>query len=92
MRTTLTLEPDVENFVRNACHRTRKSFKQVVNEALRSALKPAGEKPELHSPRPMGGATGIDPRRLQEFADEMEADACVEIQRRHRNTPSQATS
>ncbi|MCB9789346.1 MAG: hypothetical protein H6744_21930, partial [Deltaproteobacteria bacterium] len=37
MRTTLTLEPDVERLVREAMRREHTSFKDVVNRGLRAA-------------------------------------------------------
>lgn len=78
MRTTLTLDPDVEQFVRDACHRRKVSFKQVVNEALRDSLKPAGgSEPELLKPRAMGLAPGIDQQRFSELADELELEATL---------------
>lgn len=43
MRTTLTLEPDVEALVREAIYRTGKSFKQAVNDALRTGLMPPAQ-------------------------------------------------
>lgn len=38
MRTTVTLDPDVEELVRREMHERRTSFKGVVNDALRRAL------------------------------------------------------
>jgi hypothetical protein len=38
MRTTLTLEPDVEALIRETVYRTGKSVKQAVNDALRTGL------------------------------------------------------
>ncbi len=76
MRTTVTLEPDVEAYIRKACHEKKKSFKAVINEALRESLRPNnGPEPELMAPRSMGLAPGIDPRRLSELADELELEA-----------------
>jgi hypothetical protein len=74
MRTTVTLEPDVERYLREACHRRKKSFKRVLNEALREALQPKAAKPELLPPRSMGLVPGVDPRRLSDLADELEAE------------------
>ena len=49
MRTTITIDPDVEQLTRDAMQRTRKSFKATLNQALRRALsgelKPIQEKP-----------------------------------------------
>ena len=38
MRTTLTLDDELAEELRTLAHRTRRSFKQVVNEALRTGL------------------------------------------------------
>lgn len=77
MRTTVTLDTDVEHLLRESMQRSRKSFKQALNDALRRALKgdAAAETPpfEIQS-RPMGLRTGIDPARLQEYDDEAEID------------------
>lgn len=76
MRTTVTLDPDVEEYIRVACHQRKASFKQVLNETLRAALKPpSAEEPHLLKPRSMGLAPGVDPRRLSELADDLEAEA-----------------
>lgn len=41
MRTTLTLDPDVEALLKQAMHAQGRPFKQVVNDALRQALAPS---------------------------------------------------
>lgn len=75
MRTTVTLDPDVEHYIRKACHKRKKSFKRVLNDALRESLQPKTSKPELLGPRSMGLATGVDPRRLSDLTDDLEAEA-----------------
>ncbi len=76
MRTTVTLDPDVAEYIREACHKKQKSFKRVLNDALRESLKPTAQhKPELKAPRSMGIAPGVDPRKLSELADDLEAEA-----------------
>lgn len=75
MRTTVTLDPDVEHYIREACHKRKKSFKRVLNDALRESLQPKTSKPELLAPRSMGLAPGVDPRRLSDLADDLEAEA-----------------
>ena len=42
MRTTVTLEPDVQNLLKQAMQERDTSFKQVVNDAIRSGLRPGG--------------------------------------------------
>ena len=39
MRTTITLDPDVEELIRRRMHERRATFKDVVNEGLRAALR-----------------------------------------------------
>ena len=84
MRTTGTLDADVEQFIRDACQKRRKSFKRVLNDALRESLKPTDSKKALLPPRSMGLAVGIDPRRLSDLADELEADAFLAAEDRGR--------
>ncbi len=42
MRTTITLDPDVEALVRRAMRERGVTFKQAVNEAIRLGMSPAG--------------------------------------------------
>jgi hypothetical protein len=42
MRTTVTLEPDVRKLLKDAAHRKGLPFKQVLNDAVRAGLGPAG--------------------------------------------------
>jgi hypothetical protein len=45
MRTTITLDPDVEALVRKAMRERGLSFKQAVNEAIRAGLAPRSDLP-----------------------------------------------
>ena len=77
MRTTVTLDPDVEDLIRRAMGRRRHSFKRVVNDALRKALRhEVGGTSDRFTvdARPMGLRAGIDPVRLRDLADELDAD------------------
>lgn len=76
MRTTVTLDSDVERILREEIHRSRKSFKVILNDAVRAALKPKSQQlPKLLPPVSMGIMTGVDPVRFTNMADELEADA-----------------
>jgi hypothetical protein len=76
MRTTLTLEPDVAKLLHDEQYRTKKTFKEVLNSAVRSSLRRTPTKrPKLLPPRTMGLRTGIDPRDLAGLADELEAES-----------------
>ena len=50
MRTTLTLEDDVAALIRKAERTTKKSFKEIVNDALRTGLLASSQK-EKNRPR-----------------------------------------
>ncbi len=79
MRTTVTLDKDVERLLREAMHRSRRGFKETLNAALRTGLtrKSAGTKrpPFVVHARPMGLRPGLDPAGLNKLADELELEA-----------------
>ena len=64
------------------------SFKQVLNQALRKGLVDVAgddrEPPFEVDARPMSLRAGLDPARLNALADELEADAQVDLTRRLR--------
>jgi hypothetical protein len=86
MRTTVTLDPDVERLLKEAAHETRRSFKQVLNDAVRAGLRAssatASRKRFSVKARPLGLRPGIDPTRLAELADELEIEAFLKSTRR----------
>ena len=89
MRTTVTLDEDVERMLRKAMHSSRRSFKQTLNAALRAGLteKPvrARRVPFVVKARPMGLREGVDPTSLNKLADDLEVDAVMgKAQRRKR--------
>ncbi len=76
MRTTLTLDPDVEQLIQQSMQRTRRSFKQTVNAALRAALQQSGDgTPFVVRARPLGLRAGLDPAGLNKLVDELAAEA-----------------
>ncbi|MFZ0426595.1 MAG: hypothetical protein WAO20_00645 [Acidobacteriota bacterium] len=77
MRTTLTLDPEVERLL-EVVHRTRLSFQAVLNNGVRAGLRanaPVPRQPFAVQAQPMHLRTGIDPARLSEFADDLEVEA-----------------
>jgi hypothetical protein len=86
MRTTVTLDKDVERLVRDAMHRARRSFKETLNAALRTGLaaKPTRTRGTrfVVKARPMGLRAGIDPAGLNKLPDALEVDAFLEKSRR----------
>ena len=78
MRTTVTLDPDVERLVKDTVRRTGKSFKEVLNRAVRTGLSvqaaaPA-RKPFRVRARRLGLRSGIDPGALNRLADDLEVE------------------
>jgi hypothetical protein len=77
MRTTVTLEPDVARLLNDQARRTRKSFKETLNAAVRMGL---GRISESRAPRsftvearPMHLKAGVDSGRLNSLLDDLEA-------------------
>jgi hypothetical protein len=86
MRTTVTLEKDVERMLRDAMHRSRKSFKETLNAALRAGLSGKMTQPKARrfviQARPLGLRAGIDPAGLNKLVDDLEVDAFLDKQSR----------
>ena len=78
MRTTLTIDPDVERLLQQEIRRTDKSLKAVVNDALRRGLGMQGKppRPSRYKMKPYAFAfkPGIDVDRLNQLVDELEVD------------------
>ncbi len=78
MRTTLTLDPDVEQLLRREIRRTDSTMKAVVNDALRLGLGARGKPPRSPryrvEPHAFGLKPGLDRDRLNQLVDEMEAE------------------
>jgi hypothetical protein len=77
MRTTVTLDADVEMLLRRAVRESQQSFKEVLNNALRRGLE-AESRDDLSEieiqARPLKMRTGLDPARLHHIDDEIEVD------------------
>jgi hypothetical protein len=75
MRTTVTLDPDVEQRLRHASHGSKENFNAALNDGLRRGLAPAvAVTPFVVNARPMGLRTGRDPARLHDLADDLAAE------------------
>lgn len=79
MRTTLTLDPDVEQLLRRAMREHGGSFKQTVNQAIRKGLAGTDlaedQGPYTVPARELGLRPGIDPVDMQALTGELEAEA-----------------
>ena len=75
MRTTLTLEDDVAERLREESRRTGKSFKEVVNEAIRAGLDRRVDGPRerfVVEARPMHAKPGMDFDNVWELIERLE--------------------
>ncbi len=79
MRTTLTIEDDLAEALKDLARERGVSFKSAVNEALRRGLS-SGEKPPARAKRfrvvsaRRGFRPGVDPYKLNQLSDELEAE------------------
>ncbi|MEM9282451.1 MAG: hypothetical protein AAGA96_11540 [Verrucomicrobiota bacterium] len=78
MRTTLTLDDDVADYLKEQCRLLGKPFKQVVNDVMRRGMSPKkndeGRQKFEITPNKSRFAPGVDPLKLNELNDELEAD------------------
>ena len=94
MRTTLTLDDDLAEALHRTARHTGRSFKAVVNEAIRRGLAagdqpPASqEQPFVVQPQSCGFMSGIDPLRLNQLVDQMELDRFQAAQTRGEGQPA----
>jgi len=78
MRTTLTLDDDLAEALNRTARHSGRSFKDVVNAAIRRGLT-TGESPDpsdrpafVVTPEACGLMGGIDPLRLNQLLDQMD--------------------
>jgi len=78
MRTTLTIDDDIADYLKAQSRLHDKPFKQVVNDVLRRGmtprLRPTQPRRFRVVPNASALAPGIDPRRLNRVNDQLEAD------------------
>lgn len=88
MRTTVTLDPDVEQLLRHATHGSQQNFKAALNDGLRRGLAHLAPSAPVArfvvKARPMGLRAGLDPARLHDLADDLEAEAFATTTRKLR--------
>ena len=86
MRTTLTIDDDIADFLREQSRLREKSFKQVVNETLRQGMSPAANekprKPFKVKPLPGGYMPGVDPMNPKDFLNQLDDENYFKALRR----------
>ena len=85
MRTTLTLESEIAERLRQEAALGKRSFKQIVNDALarglnmKSAVPPS---PYRVKPHASAFLPGIDYGKLNQLADQLEAEDFLAVETR----------
>ena len=78
MRTTVTLDRDVDEGLQKEMRRSGRGLKATINEALRRGLRLGTKLPRPPRfevrPQALGVKPGIDLDRLNQLVDELEAD------------------
>jgi hypothetical protein len=78
MRTTLTIEPDVAQEIRQRMAEKKLPLKRVVNDALRAGLSKTGKKERIPrfvvKPWPCQLLPGIDPDKLGQLLDQLDTE------------------
>ena len=72
MRTTVTLDPDVEALVKRAMRERGLTFKQAVNDAIRAGIAPRTRSASPPSPTFDMGDPLVDVTKALRFAGELE--------------------
>ena len=92
MKTTLTIDPDVAEALKELADVQKKPFEQVVNEALRGAVlsDANGEDPRRKQVRIQtfhsGFMPGIDQMKLNQLNDELMVEEFLEKEKRIRDS------
>ena len=76
MRTTLTIEPEIAELLRQERALGKCSLKVIVNEALKRGLglaAPVSQQPYRIAPHSSRFLAGVDVGKLNQLADEIEA-------------------
>ncbi len=85
MRTTVTLDPDVESMLRKEVRRRGESFKDVLNNALRVGLRSRNQPDEAFEPLTFDmGKPRVDLTKAASLAAELEDDELIGRHRRSR--------
>ena len=78
MRTTLTLDDDIADSLRERARLLDRPFKQIVNDTLRRGMSPAVGEVSVPRyqvvPNHSGLAPGVDPMKLNQLNDELETE------------------
>jgi hypothetical protein len=85
MRTTVTLDPDVDTLLRKEVRRRGEPFKQVLNNAIRAGLRNMKQRDEGFEPLVFDmGKPRVDLTKAAALADSLEDEELIGRYRRSR--------
>ncbi|MGH8209926.1 MAG: antitoxin [Steroidobacteraceae bacterium] len=85
MRTTVTLDPDVESLLRKEVRHSGKPFKQVLNNAIRSGLRGMKQRAEPFQPLTFDmGRPQVDLTKALSLAAQLEGEELIRSYQRVR--------
>lgn len=85
MRTTVTLDSDVESLLRKEMRRRGEPFKQVLNNAIRAGLRSTARRDDSFEPLTFDmGKPRVDITKAAALAAELEDDELIDRYRRGR--------
>lgn len=94
MRTTVTIDPDVQQLIRDAMQRTGQGFKSTLNDAVRKGLADVTptqrENRFVVHPHDMGVQPGIDLANVHDLESELEVEAYLNVTRKLQERRSNA--
>jgi hypothetical protein len=86
MRTTVTIDPDVERLLEDAMRQTGQNFKVTLNQAVRKGLadtvSAAAEKPFVVEAQDMGACPGVDIANIHDLDTDLEVEAYLNVTRK----------
>lgn len=77
MRTTVTLEPDVDDILRRRMSECGETFKQALNGAVRASARPARARVRVRKPTFDMGESRFDLTKANELAGELENEEII---------------
>src|ERR1700745_231176 len=94
MRTTVTLDPDVDRLLKEEMRRSGTSFREALNRAVRRGLANSvatQRKAFKLRPRRLSLRLGIDPAMVQHFDEDLEIESFLQKTRKLRKPVAQST-
>ena len=85
MRTTVTLDPDVDRLLREEMQRSGTTFRQALNQVIRRSLagnSATKRRPFKLRPRRLSLRPGLDPAMLQHLEEDLEIESFIEKTRK----------